>query len=144
MSNSRSKVCGRCKQNKALTEFNKNKAKEDGYHTYCRPCHRQYALFRTYGITGKQYDLLLRRQDGRCGICKRLADDFSTKLAVDHDHATGEIRGLLCNFCNSRLVGRHRRDKGLELFRNAVQYLEARYTGWFMPQKKKKRRKKRG
>ena len=61
----------------------------------------------TYGITKAQYDQLLESQEGRCYICRR-ATGASRKLAVDHDHKSGHVRGLLCSTCN-KLLG-HLRD----------------------------------
>jgi hypothetical protein len=58
-------------------------------------------LQRKYGIDIEQYEKLLEQQNGKCAICGR--DEQSTrykKLAVDHCHDTGEIRGLLCSHCN--------------------------------------------
>jgi hypothetical protein len=61
-----------------------------------------------YGITPEQYDALYEKQDGRCAICRepeRAKQNGKTvRLGVDHDHATGTIRGLLCRGCN-RAVG---------------------------------------
>ena len=96
-------------------------------------------LRRTYGITLEQYDFLLARQEGKCAVCLRPQEEFPTRLAVDHDHKTGEIRGLLCRYCNHRLVGRHRDSS---LLRRIADYLEVG-TGWFVPPKKKRRRKPR-
>ncbi len=63
---------------------------------------RRSHLKRKYGITPEEYDELLAEQGGGCGICGRLPrDDIS--LHVDHDHATGAIRGLLCFRCNNAL-----------------------------------------
>jgi hypothetical protein len=53
---------------------------------------------KTYGVTEEQYRALLMAQDGRCAICGRLPRN--RRLAVDHDHNTGEVRGLLCYTCN--------------------------------------------
>ena len=53
---------------------------------------------RTYGITQREYEALLSAQDGRCAICTRVPR--SRRLAVDHDHNTGKVRGLLCYTCN--------------------------------------------
>lgn len=50
-------------------------------------------------LTLEQYDALLKAQDGKCAVCHQPG----TNLAVDHDHATGEIRGLLCRGCNLAL-----------------------------------------
>lgn len=40
------------------------------------------------------------RQDGCCAICGQPEKDLKRRLAIDHCHATGHIRGLLCNRCN--------------------------------------------
>lgn len=47
----------------------------------------------TYGVTGEQYAALYAWQDGRCYICGKRT---KKRLALDHNHATGEPRGLLC------------------------------------------------
>lgn len=101
---------------------------------------RERHLLARFGITGAQYDQLLRQQDLRCGVCKRLSSEFKHRLAVDHDHKTGEIRGLLCIHCNRWIVGRHRKDVGRDLLANAVIYLDNEYTGWVVPPKKKKKK----
>lgn len=101
---------------------------------------RAYSLKRLYGITPEQYDEMFREQGGSCACCKRPQADFKTRLAVDHDHVTLEVRGLLCTFCNSRVIGRHRDP---ELFKAAYEYLSKKHTGWFAPKRKPKKRKKR-
>ena len=58
-------------------------------------------LWRKYRITSDVYAWMLERQGGRCAICDRKP---AKRLAVDHNHTTGEVRGLLCNPCN-QLVG---------------------------------------
>lgn len=55
-------------------------------------------LKRRYNITPEQYFDLLKIQDNACAICRRQS---KRKLAVDHDHISGEIRGLLCTSCNT-------------------------------------------
>lgn len=59
-------------------------------------------LKKRYGITVEQYDLLLKSQKGVCAICGGNNLD-EKRLSVDHDHNTGEVRGLLCNTCNRKL-----------------------------------------
>lgn len=99
---------------------------------------RSYALKTKFGLTPKQYDELLEGQSGRCAICDKCPDKEGQSLAVDHDHHTGEIRGLLCRYCNYRLVGRHRDS---DLLRRVADYLD-RHTGLFVPPKKRKARGK--
>lgn len=62
---------------------------------------------RIYRIPRGAYAALYTAQGGRCALCRR-ATGRSKRLAVDHDHATGEVRGLLCSVCN-RMLG-HMRD----------------------------------
>lgn len=60
-----------------------------------------YRLRAAYGISLAQYEEMLVAQDGRCRICgSDKADSRGRSLHVDHDHATGRVRGLLCNQCN--------------------------------------------
>lgn len=59
---------------------------------------RRRHYLRKYGITLEQRNELIRSQGGACAICeKRLL------LNVDHDHSTGEVRGMLCTVCNMLL-----------------------------------------
>jgi hypothetical protein len=59
------------------------------------------ALRRLYGLSLQDYDDLLARQDGGCGICRQ--KPRKRRLCVDHDHRTRKIRGLLCINCNTGL-----------------------------------------
>jgi hypothetical protein len=63
---------------------------------------RKSYLKRTYGISLEQYDAMLAAQNGVCAICDEARPDERT-LHVDHDHETGEIRGLLCFRCNQAI-----------------------------------------
>lgn len=92
-----------------------------------------------YGITTEQYDEMLAKQDHACAICTRHKDQFKTRLAVDHNHVTGEIRGLLCAYCNHRIVGRHRDG---QLLRRIADYVD-QGTGLFVPEKRPIKRRKR-
>jgi hypothetical protein len=104
---------------------------------------RNYYLLKKYGITEVQYDDLLRKQHECCAVCKRHHTSFPIRLAVDHDHKTGEVRGLLCKYCNRYGVGRHRRENGASLLLAAAEYLlRPEYTGWIAPPRIKKKRKK--
>jgi|SRR3990167_721246 len=81
-------------------------------------------LRRNYGITFEDYEKKLKEQNGVCAICKRpetIAIRGSTlSLAIDHNHNTGQIRGLLCGQCNMSLGGFK---DSQELLLNATEYL---------------------
>jgi hypothetical protein len=62
---------------------------------------REGNLRRIYGLTTEAYEKMLTRQNGACYLCR--AKPVGRRLAVDHDHATGRIRGLLCTGCNVKL-----------------------------------------
>lgn len=86
---------------------------------------RDRVLREQYGISKVEYDAMWERQGGRCLICGRLETTFSVdgrhfSLNVDHDHVTGEIRGLLCTGCN-RGIGFLQDDA--ELLDRAAEYL---------------------
>lgn len=61
-------------------------------------------VMRVYGITLEEYDVIFAYQDGRCGVCHRLPKPGET-FHIDHEHG-GHVRGILCPYCNTRLVGR--------------------------------------
>jgi len=77
-------------------------------------------LRKKYGITQEQWQEAFKRQGGKCAIC-HCAQRYQS-LAVDHDHKTGKVRGLLCVQCN-RGLGRFF-DSPVRL-RNAAAYIEA-------------------
>lgn len=62
---------------------------------------RRCVLRKLYGITPERYQLMLAEQEGRCAICR--IEPGRRRLAVDHDHGTGQVRGLLCFGCNAML-----------------------------------------
>lgn len=62
---------------------------------------RNYRLLKVYGISQEAYEEIYQSQSGLCAICKKPFD----VLAVDHCHETGQVRGLLCTFCNTALGG---------------------------------------
>ena len=66
---------------------------------------------RTYGISADEFDALLEKQDGGCAICGR-KPERDPSFHLDHDHLTGEIRGILCLSCNQG-VGQFQDDPGL-------------------------------
>jgi len=86
---------------------------------------RDDRLRRQYAITEETYAAIFKKQDGRCAICR--CQQHYQRLAVDHDHKTGMVRGLLCVHCN-RGLGRFF-DSSLRL-RNAAAYIENANETW--------------
>ena len=102
----------------------RERSKSPGRIQYIRDYSRAYRLFTKYGIDAETYDRLFIQQEGKCAICKRTPDKAPGKwgvLHVDHCHATGNVRGLLCYRCNSA-VGGFGDDPSL--MRAALTYLE--------------------
>ena len=100
---------------------------------------REKYLLRTYGISLSQYNKILKNQKDCCGVCGKHKSEETRNLAVDHNHMTREIRGILCFKCNHFVIGRHRDP---ELLQKASDYLR-KGTGLFVPVKVKKKRKSR-
>mgnify|MGYP001561248016 CR=1 FL=1 len=66
------------------------------------PRYRRDALYRQlYGLTLDEYEVMFQGQQGRCFVCG--APPKTRRLAVDHSHATGKVRALLCPSCNLAL-----------------------------------------
>ena len=87
-------------------------------------------LRREYGITLSERQQVLYGQNKRCAICGHREDEFNVPFAVDHDHKTGELRGLLCWKCN-RAIGAFQRfhPNAVELFMAAGKYFaESTFT----------------
>ncbi len=144
------KYCARCAQIKSIEEFGSNRADPSGRTTYCKPCHnrvmaeikakkhgstRSYLLKLRYGLTEEDVAEVINRQARRCLICLHTAP-----LHVDHDHSTGEIRGLICFRCNGGL-GQFKDDAAV--IRRAVDYLE-RAPIWSQPPRAEAPRRTRG
>ena len=92
-----------------------------------------------FGITVEQYDQLLEKQNHCCAMCEKHVSTMDKRLAVDHNHKTGEIRGLLCGYCNHRVIGNH--TDGAKL-RKMADYVDGG-TGWFVPENMKTGRRRR-
>lgn len=144
------KRCTKCKRWKKTSLFHPRYGARAGkLSAWCKACHNQSGklykrnnpdfrrreamktrlrrLEKKYGITKEDYDVLLASQDFGCAICsglpkkKGLWDPNEYSFAVDHCHATGAVRGLLCDLCNQAL-GFLKDDP--KLLRTAANYLE--------------------
>lgn len=118
------------KYRSAARERRKNNP--DRYKTYVRryreknvDAERGRHLMREYGITIEQYNIMEAQQNGLCAICKQPETQerkgVKYRLAVDHCHKTGKIRGLLCFKCNSAMGSFEKRDIPMS---NVESYLE--------------------
>lgn len=83
---------------------------------------RDKYLRKRYGITEATFQRMLKKCAGKCWICLR--PPKTKTLNVDHDHKTGQVRGLLCFFCNKYMIGR-RRQEHAGLFESAAKYLKS-------------------
>ena len=132
------KKCGKCKEIKPLSEYHNETRSSDGKTYRCKPCAREaarrhycpkrstdYWREKKYGVTPEQWDLMLKRCGNRCEICgkENKRQNKRRALCVDHNHETGEVRGLLCDNCN---VGIGKLQDNVELLKKAAVYLQER------------------
>jgi hypothetical protein len=124
------KWCPDCGNVLPFSSFGRNAASKTGRTSYCKPCHnargrrakelvggeRTYHLRRRYGITAEEADAMLAEQDGLCAVCRA-----APAVHVDHDHATGGVRALLCFNCNGGL-GQFKDDP--DVLRAAAEYVQ--------------------
>jgi hypothetical protein len=119
----KSRKCARCKKRlpATLEYFYKHSRNKNILGSWCKECtkqatnerrranpgtarlaERQRYVKRNYGITLDDYDRMAEEQGGVCAICGE-PDITGRRLAIDHNHETGEVRGLLCVKCNVKL-----------------------------------------
>lgn len=131
---------------KPLSEFNKSKNTPDGLDYRCQKCARQHSrLYREqnpdkakravraatikkkFNITLEQYEELLTQQEYKCAICgcdyQTYKQEKNAEFCIDHNHSTGEVRGLLCSVCN-KVLGQLQDNP--YILRKAAEYLEQR------------------
>ena len=96
------KKCAHCRKVKKVECFATNNHCKDQLNPHCRECDHIKGI-KKYALDEITYNNMLVQQDNRCAICDR--KPYKRRLAVDHCHSTGKIRGLLCNECNT-LLGR--------------------------------------
>lgn len=128
--------CSICREVKIGTEFRWSLYKRD---SYCKICRRakdreryknsngagkdrvfHHSLLRLYGITLEQYNDMAAEQGHLCALCGE-KPETDRRMHVDHDHATGKIRALLCHHCNL-LLGNAK--DSVHRLRQAIAYLE--------------------
>ena len=133
------KVCCICKQHRPKNEFNLCLRNSDGLVSRCRKCEsnkewttnrRNNMLQDRYGISEAEYELMLKSQKGVCALCgkseTRKENGIVSHLAVDHNHKTFKIRGLLCLQCNTMLGKIENFSEGVQTM---VKYLKGENRG---------------
>jgi HD-GYP domain-containing protein (c-di-GMP phosphodiesterase class II) len=130
------KVCSKCKEEKDLLEFHKNKSAKSGVHHYCKKCNsvqrkrtynydqsRKIRILNSYKINIDDVQKIYILQNKKCKICKTENPSVSNYggLHIDHCHVTGEVRGLLCNSCNI-LLGLAK--DNISILNSAIDYLK--------------------
>ena len=133
--------CPRCRRMLASSEFPivTKASGRQGPGALCRECsvrkaadHAVYRAafgtddhrYRKYGMTRADYEAMYASQGGCCAICaETIALDDDPNVHIDHDHATGAVRGVLCRGCNLGL-GNFRDD--ITRLEGAIAYLAAR------------------
>jgi len=112
------KLCTGCNSLKSVAEYGKIKK---GTNTKCKQCIKYYNIHKAFGLSKSQYDAILKYQGSMCKICDMHISKCGSKgLAIDHDHSTGMIRGLLCVKCNSA-IGLLKED--MRIMKRAIDYL---------------------
>ena len=98
-------LCGACYQRRQTARHPERKRAQDTNWRKRNPEKaragiRRWNLMRKFGISVEDYDVMLQGQGGLCALCGRSERALAKRLAVDHDHDTGAVRGLLCGPCN--------------------------------------------
>ena len=104
------KICSNCNQ---YGDFGPDPRSIDALQSNCRACRRSYQRWQGLrrfwpGSTAEQakinFNKLFTEQDGCCAVCNKHQSEMNRAISVDHDHETGQVRGLLCGACN-RAIG---------------------------------------
>ena len=127
--------CCSCKKIKPLEKFGKSTIRTRGFNIRCKACCRddqqknrhaisEYKRERNFGMSRGTYASMFASQGGVCAICKQPSSQVRqgklVALHVDHDHATSQVRGLLCVDCN---LGIGRLKNNPELMEQAAEYV---------------------
>jgi hypothetical protein len=129
------KKCSKCKKEKKITDFHKNKNSKSGLHHYCKSCNsiqkknsynyiksKIIATLNKYNLTLEEVKDLYISQGKKCSICSAEYSSVSVRggLHIDHCHSSGKVRGLLCVRCNV-LLGLAK--DNVKILNSAIDYL---------------------
>lgn len=113
--------CKVCKNIESKEWYENNKERKKQLSQQYRDIKKNQDLKKSYKITLDDYNRMLAEQGESCKICSTHQNQLKRRLCVDHDHATGKVRGLLCDTCN-RSLGLLK--DNIEVMKKAVKYLE--------------------
>lgn len=123
-----SMTCSKCGSKKPESEFWRDKNKYTGRGYSCKQCrgyrYQESCMKSKYGVDREWYKATLESQGGVCAICGSTRPDksgFKRMFAIDHDHVSGKVRGLLCCECN---LGIGQLGDNIGRLRAAIVYLE--------------------
>lgn len=118
------KFCTKCKTEKPISAYSKNSSRKAGHEPVCKECKKPWNAtsnrktnLKKFGLTLEEYEAIHRSQNDVCAICER--EETNKRLAVDHCHTKGNVRGLLCMGCNTA-IGKLNTP---ELLNKAIKYL---------------------
>lgn len=137
MSN-KERQCVDCKEIKLCSDFHKKPALIDGFDKKCKDCRfkmtekyehsdkciksrKEYYYIKNYNLTYVDIEKLRRERNCKCEICNISESSLKRGLHIDHDHATGAFRGLLCDNCNKSLG---LLKDSIEVLNKAIEYLK--------------------
>ena len=132
------KTCLACKEIKPISEFYQNNRSDHkkgrSWNPRCKPCvnliarnnydpklRKSHMLKYNYGITIDEFTNKLIEQENSCAICKGKEPGGNGDFYVDHNHSTGQVRGLLCSWCNF-MIGHSR--ESVDILKAGIQYLK--------------------
>ncbi len=98
-----------------LVNLQYSRTERGRYLQFSNSLRRKFWPHLTADAAVNEYNNLLIAQNHCCALCGKHKNNFKTRLAVDHCHATGLVRGLLCNKCNRFEVGRHTAETAQQL-----------------------------
>jgi len=120
LANTSERICTKCEILKPLSEYSYRTNKTTRF-SHCKSCVRINQITKKMGISPEFYLQMVKDHGGKCSICNVYESTLAKGLAVDHDHETGKIRGLLCSQCNTGL-GMFK--DSLTFLTNAIDYLK--------------------
>ena len=117
------------KHKRKIRQYRKEHKKEEKqYNKEYKEKHKEelkyHSIERIYGLSPEEYDAMLKAQHNRCAICRKPFVD-AQHTHIDHDHATGKVRGILCSNCNHMLGMAHDNPKILQ---EGIDYLKRSWS----------------